>query len=107
MILLIKGRALVPNGSNWRNHCDISFFIFRYVELPDIPQILAENEEALSKLIWLTFNASDNFHKEVAANTLFCCSNHPKTARKIIENQCHHFVLEKAQGMLFVTPGVA
>ncbi|CAB3984387.1 Hypothetical predicted protein [Paramuricea clavata] len=75
--------------------------------MPDIPQILAENEEAFSKVVWLTFNASDNFHKEVAANTLFCCSNQPKVAGKIIENQCHHFVLKKAQWITFVTPGVA
>jgi hypothetical protein len=75
----------------------INIFHFRYAELPDIPQILAENEEAFSKLIWLTFNASKDCYKDVAANTLFCCSNHPKAARKIIENQCYRLVLEKAQ----------
>jgi hypothetical protein len=70
---------------------------FRYVDLPDTQQILAENQEVLSKLLWLTSNGSGTFQKEVAAKTLFCCSNHPKAARKIIENQCYRLVLEKAQ----------
>ncbi|CAB3998561.1 uncharacterized protein LOC113664598 [Paramuricea clavata] len=78
-----------------------------FVELPDVPQIFAENKEALSKIVWLTFNSSDNYHKETAACILFWCTNHPKAARKIIENQCYRLVLEKAQGMLFVTPVVA
>ena len=72
---------------------------FRYVELPEIQQILAENYEVLSKLIWLTCNASVDYQKQVAANTLFCCSNHPKAAAKIIVNHIHRSVLEKAQGL--------
>jgi hypothetical protein len=84
--------------------------------MPGVPQILAENHEVLTKLLWLTFNAPDDFEKEVAANALFSCSNHPKAARKIIENQRHRLVLEKAQELELVredrsalpfTPGVS
>ena len=71
----------------------------QYVELPEIQQILAENYDVLSKLIWLTCNASVDYQKQVAANTLFCCSNHPKAAAKIIVNHIHRLVLEKAQGL--------
>ena len=51
--------------------------------------------EVLSKLLWLTSNASDSYHREVPANTLFCCSNHPKAAEKLIRNQFYRLVLEK------------
>ena len=51
--------------------------------------------EVLSKLLWLTSNASDSYHREVPANTLFCCSNHPKAAEKLIKNQFYRLVLEK------------
>ena len=57
---------------------------------------MAGNKEVLSKLFWLTSNASSVFHHEVAACTLFCCSNHPEAAVKIIRNQTYRVVLEKA-----------
>ena len=37
------------------------------------------------------------YRGEVAACTLFCCSNHPEAAVKIIRNQTYRVVLEKAQ----------
>ena len=37
------------------------------------------------------------YRGEVAACTLFCCSNHPEAAVKIIRNQTYCVVLEKAQ----------
>lgn len=58
---------------------------------------MAGNKEVLWKLFWLTSNASDVYYGEVAACTLFCCSNHPEVAVKIIRNQAYHVVLEKAQ----------
>ena len=76
------------------------FLHFRYVELPDIQQILAGNKNVLLKFFWLTSNGLDHYQKEVAANTLFCCSNHPKAAAKIIENQFYRLVLEKAGELL-------
>ena len=51
--------------------------------------------EVLSKLLWLTSNASESYYSEVSANALFCCSNHPKAAEKLIKNQFYRWVLEK------------
>ena len=51
--------------------------------------------EVLSKLLWLTSNASESFYSEVSANGLFCWSSHPKAAEKLIKNQFYRLVLEK------------
>ncbi|CAB4018738.1 uncharacterized protein LOC113664598 [Paramuricea clavata] len=115
---LLKNTPDVDDDDDWT--CDVvhasSGCLAGCAEMPGIPQVLAENHEVLTKLFWLTCNAPDDFQKEVAANVLFCCSNHPKAARKIIENQRHCLVLEKAQELelaredrsaLSFTPGVA
>ena len=68
---------------------------FRCVELPYIQQILAGNMDVLSKLFWLTSNASDPYYGEVTTKILYCCSTHPRAAEKLIENQFYRSVLEK------------
>ncbi|XP_028395296.1 uncharacterized protein LOC114519373 [Dendronephthya gigantea] len=68
-----------------------------FIELPDMPPTVTKNQEILSKFLWLTSNASDDYEKIVAANALFSCSVHPKAAVNMIENNCHHSMLEEAQ----------
>ncbi|XP_028395295.1 uncharacterized protein LOC114519372 [Dendronephthya gigantea] len=71
--------------------------LVQYVELPNIQLIIAEKKEVLSKLFQITMKGSNAYQKEVAANTLFCCSSHPRAAEKIIENKCYEMVLKTVE----------
>lgn len=62
-----------------------------------MPPVVTKNQEILSKFMWLTSNASEDYDKIVAANALFSCSVHPKAAVHMIENKCYHTMIEEAK----------
>ena len=76
-----------------------SFLFYRYIEIPDIQQFVAEHYlEAVTKIVWLVSNGTSLNRKEHAAITLFCCSIHPKAALKLLENNVHQSVITKMPG---------
>lgn len=66
----------------------------QYIEMADVQQTVANNVEALTKLISLSSHSTAVYHNEVAANTVFCCSNHPKAAMQMILNQTYLLVIQ-------------
>ena len=72
--------------------------------MPDIQQFVAEHYiEAVTKVAWLSSNSTSLYGKEVAANALFCCSNHPKAALKLLENKVYQLVITKMKPLLSIS----
>ena len=79
------------------------FFVYRYIEMPDIQQFVVEHLEAVTKIVWLLSNGTSLSRKENAAITLFCCSIHPKAALKLLENKVHQSVITKMMPLLSIS----
>lgn len=71
--------------------------------MPDIQLVVADSLEAVKKLVLLSSHSTTIYGNEVAANALFCCSNHHKAALQLVKNKIHISVIEKMQPILFMT----